>query len=286
MVTSSPSFLGALYSEARDEQYLEVRLLNDGRPTLQQFIPVGTLRENLWVVPPLPSGYNVSFSVIPRARESGKGADCASALAVWADLDKPAARPMFPLPPSLVVSTSAGKHHVYWLLKEPCTDLSLIESINHAIAIQADGDSNACDRARVLRLPDYPNIKYQPNPPMVELLVNEPTRTYTVDELRTAWPEVQPIETYQRKTYTASRSAPSWLPLVFDAIVTTLLDRGYKGEQYGEYWKSQCCLHDDPKPSLYIHPVKGWHCFGCGEKGRLTKLEAILQLKGRGVILK
>jgi len=181
------------------------------------------------------------------------------------------------LAPSLVVSTSPGKYQCYWVLNERCGDLGSIESINHSIAMQAGADTNAIDRARILRLPGFLNLKpnYDP-PPLVEMLVNEPARTYTMDELRIAWPEVQPIDTYQRKTYTASSSAPSWLQLVFDAIVTTLLDRGYKGEQYGEYWKSQCCLHDDPKPSLYIHPVRGWHCFGCGEKGRLTKLAAKL----------
>jgi hypothetical protein len=268
---SSSSFLRSLYSEVRDDQYLELRLLNEDRPTLQWFIPVGALRENLWVVPPLPSGYNVGFSVIPRIREGGKAEDCASAMAVWADLDNPDARPRFPLPPSLVVSTSVGKHHVYWLLSEPCDDLDLIESINHAIAVQAEGDSNACDRARILRLPDYPNLKYSP-PQLVELWVNDPSRRYSIEDLRTAWPEVQPIEAYERRAYKASASAPSWLPLVFDGIRETLLDRGYKGRQYGEYWKSQCCFHDDPKPSLYIHPVRGWKCFGCSEKGKLTNL--------------
>jgi hypothetical protein len=274
MVTSSSSFLESLYSEARNDEYLEVRLL----PSAQQtFIPVSELRKNGWVLPNQPGGLDVYFSVVPRMREGGKANDCSEAVAVWADYDNPMEKPHFKLAPSLVVSTSPGKYQCYWVLNERCGDLGSIESINHSIAMQAGADTNAIDRARILRLPGFLNLKpnYDP-PPLVEMLVNEPARTYTMDELRIAWPEVQPIDTYQRKTYTASSSAPSWLQLVFDAIVTTLLDRGYKGEQYGEYWKSQCCLHDDPKPSLYIHPVRGWHCFGCGEKGRLTKLAAKL----------
>jgi len=272
------SFVHSLYQQAQDDEFLELRLLHSEQPTRQHFVPIGVLRRRGWALPPQPEGYNVHFGVLPRIRESGKGEDCSRATAVWVDLDDPKVRPKFPLPPSLVVATSAAKHHVYWLLSEPCDDLDLIESINRAIAVQADGDTKACDRARVLRLPDYPNLKYDP-PPVVELLINEPSRTHSVDDLRTAWPEVMPLRNYPRRPYEASIEGLDWLRArlrpIYEAVIDHLEASNYRGHPEGGGMKMECpfcTISKEPKPPLSIHPVRGFHCFGCGVEGRITEL--------------
>ena len=42
-------------------------------------------------------------------------------------------------------------------------------------------------------------------------------------------------------------------------------------DKHGNYW-ALCPFHDDHKPSLSIHPAKGFRCFGCDEKGSLKEL--------------
>jgi hypothetical protein len=263
-------FLASLYADTRDDEYLELRLLPSARQT---FIPVGVLRQNGWVLPQQPNGLNVYFSVIPRVRDGGKANDCSDAVAVWADYDNPNEKPHFKLAPSLVVCTSVGKYQCYWMLKERCGDLGLIESINHSIAMQAGADTNAIDRARILRVPEYPNRKYDP-PQLVELWVNEPSRRYSVEELRTAWPEVKPLRDYERRTYDDSVETPEWVGDIYEAIVSYLDASNYRGHPEGGGMKFDCplCTTPEPRPPLSIHPVRGWKCFGCEDNGSLAEL--------------
>jgi replicative DNA helicase len=69
----------------------------------------------------------------------------------------------FPFKPSIIVKSGGGVH-LYWLLKEPAKygDISIIEDINRRIAAALGGDTNSCDAARVLRVPDTLNYKYKP----------------------------------------------------------------------------------------------------------------------------
>jgi hypothetical protein len=69
----------------------------------------------------------------------------------------------FPFKPSIIVKSGGGVH-LYWLLKEPAKydDICVIEDINRRIAAALGGDTNACDAARVLRVPDTLNHKYYP----------------------------------------------------------------------------------------------------------------------------
>ena len=60
--------------------------------------------------------------------------------------------------PSFMVTTSPGRFHVYWTL-EPASDLSLAESIMRRLQRRFNGDRNACDRARVLRLAGTLHLK-------------------------------------------------------------------------------------------------------------------------------
>jgi len=70
----------------------------------------------------------------------------------------------FPFKPSFTVKSGGGAH-LYWLLKEPGQkdDIPKFEDANRRIAYNLGGDSNACDAARVLRLPDTQNYKYEPS---------------------------------------------------------------------------------------------------------------------------
>jgi putative DNA primase/helicase len=88
---------------------------------------------------------------------------------VWSDVDfKNTPRNVlkdnykkFPLKSSIIVKSGGGVHF-YWLLKEPIeqSEISRVENINKRIATVMGGDINACDAARILRIPNTINHKY------------------------------------------------------------------------------------------------------------------------------
>ena len=78
-------------------------------------------------------------------------------------------------------------------------------------------------------------------------------------------------------------SAPPWLGLIFDRITAHLMAKGHRLHHLASGGVSITCpFHDDHKPSLSIHPSRGWICFaGCGG-GRLTLLAARLNVRLTG----
>ena len=218
---------------------------------------------------------NVYFSVVPRTERKGTREFCGEARSVWCDYDNQRALPVFPMPPSVVVDTSPGKLQAYWFLDLPIGDLNLVEDINRGIAAAHGGDLAATDRARVLRLPGSRNQKY-PDRPLVRLSRWDPGVRYSIEELKARFP-VQMTPRNERSSTAVSQ--PSWISLVFDAIVDYLEQGGFKPRQCGEQVQALCPLHEDRKPSLAIHPVRGWYCHaGCGS-GRLTRLANLLGVR-------
>jgi len=107
------------------------------------------------------------FGVATRDGKGGTTENLIDVPAVWCDgdFDKTPKEILagnlkrFPFKPSIIVASGGGVHF-YWLLKEPTRDFQAIEDINHRIAAQLQGDPNACDVARILRIPDTTNHKY------------------------------------------------------------------------------------------------------------------------------
>jgi len=199
---------------------------------------------------------------------------------VWADFDEgpPTA---LPLPPSFVIETSPNKYQALWLLDAPTPDLQRIETVNRSIAILHDGDLNACDRARVLRLPGFRNLKYRDSP-MSRLVMCQTDRRFTLEELERGFPVQSTAPLVRPSSIVQCNIAPSWLTLVFDAIVDYLVRGGYfPRSAWGDGVMARCPLHDDHNPSLSLHPVRGWKCFGGCGAGRLTLLAARLGVQVR-----
>ena len=107
------------------------------------------------------------FGVATRDGKGGTADNVLEVPAVWCDgdFDKTPKHILannlkkFPFKPSIIVASGGGVHF-YWLLKEPTSDFQAVEDINHRIAAQLQGDANACDIARILRIPDTINHKY------------------------------------------------------------------------------------------------------------------------------
>lgn len=98
----------------------------------------------------------------------GKGRKAANIIrvrAVFADFDSPHPRDLDllladPKPPSLIVKSSIGKWHAYWLVDG--LELAEFKPLQQRIAAHWRSDSKVCDLPRVMRLPGFEHRKDQP----------------------------------------------------------------------------------------------------------------------------
>ena len=105
--------------------------------------------------------------------------------AVWADLDSPEIRPEWPLEPHIVVESSPGKQHVYWL----CEGLEMGQFGGIMARVASYGaDPAATDLARVLRLPGFYHRKGEPQ--LVRIISESGAKPYTADEITRAFPPI------------------------------------------------------------------------------------------------
>lgn len=84
--------------------------------------------------------------------------------ALFVDLD---GAPLDPLTacdiePHLIVESSPGKWHAYWLLRPIAAHADTFKRYQHAIAARFGGDPSVCDLPRVMRLPGFIHRKGEP----------------------------------------------------------------------------------------------------------------------------
>ena len=114
-----------------------------------------------------------------------------------------------PLPPSVVIETSPGKFHRYWLTK----DLGLPEhrSVMERLVSDYGSDPNAKDSTRVMRLPGF---YHQKGKPFQTRIVEANGKVYTRDEILKAFPPLPKDEPHQnpnnRSRESKFSSSPDW----------------------------------------------------------------------------
>lgn len=123
-------------------------------------------------------GTDVYFGVLPRKDRVGRSEAIADeASVVWADFDGKSfgsqvgafhAMAGVTPRPQIVIDSGNG-YHAYWLLDDsyPFADIQLVMK---GIALEAGSDTNAVDKARILRVPGTRNHKEPKNPKPVRLL--------------------------------------------------------------------------------------------------------------------
>lgn len=97
----------------------------------------------------------------------------------------------FPLKPSIIID-SGGGYHLYWIFKEPLAkkDISNFEIILKRIATYFEGDMASTEAARVLRVPETLNLKYQPLR-RIKIIDINPEIAYELDDFDTVLPEIK-----------------------------------------------------------------------------------------------
>jgi len=138
----------------------------------------------------LPTKYdgqaNVYYGVATRTRKEGTGAAAGSVGVIYCDEITKSAPDIPPF--SYMVETSAGKVQAYYLLDVPATDLRCAELLSQRLG-QAVGGDTVWDRARILRVPGFLNVKFEhPEQPRAYLLERNPDLRYSLEELESVLP--------------------------------------------------------------------------------------------------
>ncbi|HEX9072731.1 MAG TPA: DNA-primase RepB domain-containing protein, partial [Pseudolabrys sp.] len=166
-------------------------------------------------------------------------------LASFIDLDGTPLPDKWHQPPDLVVESSPGKHHAYWLLV-PGTDVALWEDTQKRLAAYYGSDPKVCDASRVLRLAGFDHQKDKPFRVRIAAVYNLGDR-YRLDAVRFGLPAVstaiksaaaagtKPALDVTLDTNAAIKSARSFLANA---------EQGKAGERNNTAYQHACKLND------------------------------------------
>jgi hypothetical protein len=179
------------------EGYIEIRTFSkDWSVTDRQWHPVKATD-----IKNLPINEHVFIGVATRHYEKGGKADIVEIPAVWTDVDfkkdfgENETKKIidgFSLKPSMIVRSGNGLH-LYWSLETPAQlgDIQKIEDVNRRLAKHFQGDRSAAEAARILRLPETYNIKY--DPPFLVNISSINDKTYHIEDFDFL-PAIEPPE--------------------------------------------------------------------------------------------
>jgi hypothetical protein len=176
------NFFGSLYARCNSGSFIEFRpIAKNGAPKRREYLHIDDYR-GIKKHCRLNRNYNCYFGVSTRDGKGGKKDNILQIPALWCDVDfkdidrKEFRKKLkkFDFPPSITVF-SGGGYHLYWILKKPIGRAYIpeLEDMNRRIAKALNGDQNACDAARILRVPLTLNHKYR-SPKTVRIKIIEP----------------------------------------------------------------------------------------------------------------
>jgi len=118
------------------------------------------------------NGRDAYFCVHLLSRKERKKLAAASITTLWADGDGALIPEGFP-PPTLVVESSPGRHHYYWVL-DGCIDATKAGRLEKVIQRAIGADPSGTDLSQLLRVPFTSNYKYDPPEAVVLQRVDGP----------------------------------------------------------------------------------------------------------------
>lgn len=124
-----------------------------------------TIPENLNQINKIDYGIYFAVNNLDRSKDPSKQRTIkmfVNARAIWIDDDviRPACREDFPVPPNLIVNTSPGKYHYYWLTTT--SNLEEWQGVMETMVQQHGCDKSSKDAARILRIPGFYHNKKEP----------------------------------------------------------------------------------------------------------------------------
>lgn len=156
----------------------------------------------------------------PRRRKE----DISRIRAVFADWDTPNKAPPQPsLMPSMIVNTSEGKYHMYWLVRDMA--LEDFEPVQRSIVASMGSDGSAIDLSRVLRVPGFLHTKDPAKLTPVELQWDKGV-VYTSDTIKETFPPMAHAPKFSTWDGTIERKA-ALTHAVLGAMYLPRPDGGY-----------------------------------------------------------
>lgn len=139
-----------------------------------------------------------------------KAAEITRVRAVFADFDPPKTSPMpepsaFPLEPHIMVESSPGRHHVYWLVDG--LPLDEFTATQDAIVARYGSDGSVIDRPRVMRVPGFIHRKGEPF--RARIFHESSALPYSADAIRAAFPVVAAAPAVSAQAAPVAAHAPS-----------------------------------------------------------------------------
>ncbi len=277
--------------DAADEHYLYIRVIAPGGSVIdQQYHLIGELKANGFEIA-LPTKYdgqaNVYYGVATRTRKEGTGAAAGSVGVIYCDEITKSAPDIPPF--SYMVETSGGTVQAYYLVDVPTTDLRCAELLSQRLG-QAVGGDTVWDRARILRVPGFLNVKLEhPEHPRAYLLERNPDLRYSLEELESVLPALPAgDQDLPLREYTGPFDPHVGTPLAQtdqDRLAAFLKDLGLLRNSDGRYAGACPFPHQDgPSTSecnFHCSPITGrWKCFGSLHVGNSTGEVDALRLIG------
>lgn len=137
------------------------------------------------------TGNDIYFTVNATDGIGRRAENIKYALACWADYDQ-GVPDTWKLGPTLRVQSSPGKEQCYWLMFEYGLPADARwAAANKGLAVATRADTNACDAARILRLPGYVNHKYADKPTVC--VTHWGDYHYSLAEIEKAWEPVHTV---------------------------------------------------------------------------------------------
>ena len=163
--------------------------------------PIGNMTELKEVRKLNRKGYCVFFAVNRMKDGSRSNKNTTGIRAIWVDDDNPRKnqRKRWPLPPSIVVKTSAHdvdgvtkfKFQYYWLTET--TNFAEFEHVMQTMIDKHGNDKGVRDLARVLRIPNFKHNKDLDNPFKVSV-VGGSLKTHSWDKIKIAFPPAEEVK--------------------------------------------------------------------------------------------
>lgn len=204
-LSSRREFLQALYAEAPEDLYLELRCIHPATGEVRPlWSRIGNKRQLSSIFKQADAlnseGFGVFFAPCLRREKSGKADSAVLAPAFWIDVDSTAPDNLESLrsfdPASSYIISSGGGWHAYWLLEEPFqleddASRQTFATILRGLFTLLDGDpAYVKSPASTMRLPDSVNTKPNRSDALVSIIEAHPDRRYPFE--RFEWLDVQP----------------------------------------------------------------------------------------------
>lgn len=141
-------------------------------------------------------GYNIFMTI---QKSDGQGVSTKNinrVRAVFIDLDGPPKENIdrFKLTPHIVINSSPGKYHAYWLVRD--FPLDEFKKIQQLLATLIDSDRSVSDLARVMRVPGFKHLKKVPFEVVIESINQLPA--YTYEQIENAIPKLNAVKTIEK----------------------------------------------------------------------------------------